>query len=42
MIFFLLFRPISCFISKTIQDVAIVTMDAIYRMVPFSMTFNDP
>ena len=44
------FRPISRCISEMIQDMAIVTMEddkeqysyPTYRMVPFSMTLNEP
>ena len=42
------FRPVSYFISKTVQDTAIVTIEddknsyVVYRMLPFSMTFDDP
>ena len=42
------FRPISRYISQTMQDIAIVTMEAnrntyaIYQMVPFPMTLNEP
>ena len=41
------FRPISHYISETVQDTAIVTMNAnrklypSFRMVPFSMTLSD-
>jgi len=46
-----IFRPIFHFISKMVQDTATVRMlewktnrnsYAIYRMVPFPMTINDP
>ena len=42
------FQEIYRFISKTVRDTTIVTMEdkrdlyAIYRMVPFPVTFNDP
>jgi len=44
------FWPISRFISKTVTDTAIVTVEddqelvgyAIHRMVPFPMTLSDP
>ena len=41
------FRPISRFISETIQDMAIVTMECKYatvssfQMIPFSKTLSD-
>ena len=38
------FQPISRFISETIQNVAIVTMEdeyAIYQMMPFPVTLSD-
>jgi len=42
------FLPISRYISQTIQNIAIVTMEgnrnsyAIYQIVPFPMTLNEP
>jgi len=36
------FRPISRFISGTIQDLARVTVEDEYQMVPFSIRLNVP
>jgi len=42
------FLPMSRYISQTIQDSAVITMEgdrnsyAIHQMVPFPMTLNEP